>query len=105
MVDLQLTPPEGFLGEEVRCGYTVTKQMKEVWAIELDLLKQFDIICEKHGLHYCVAAGTLLGAIRHGGFIPWDDDIDVYMLRNDYNKLMMLANEFKSPYFLLPAVQ
>lgn len=54
---------------------------------DLKLIKAFDEICSKHKLTYWVDGGTLLGAIRHGGFIPWDDDIDVYMSRDDIEKL------------------
>ena len=66
----------------------------------LRLLKEIDSFCREHDITYYCAAGTVLGAIRHGGFIPWDDDIDVYMLRSDYDKLIALACAFKEPYFL-----
>lgn len=98
LVDLRIDLPDGFLDEEVRCGYTVTSDIKKLWAVELDLLAHFDHVCRKHGLKYCVGAGTMLGAIRHKGFIPWDDDIDLYMMREDYDKLMQLADEFPAPY-------
>lgn len=100
MVELSIDLPQGFLDEEVRCDYTVSSQIKEVWAIELDLLHQLDTVCKAHNLKYFAGAGTLLGAVRHKGFIPWDDDIDVYLLRSDYDKLAKLASEFKEPYFL-----
>lgn len=53
----------------------------------LDILKYLDVICSENGLTYMAAFGTCLGAIRHQGFIPWDDDLDVYMPRHDYEKL------------------
>lgn len=89
-----------FFKPEVRCDFLVDEKRKKIWAIEIDLLLQFDKVCKKHGLRYWLAGGTLLGAIRHQGFIPWDDDIDVFMPRADYEKLMGLASEFEEPYFL-----
>ena len=101
MVDLKIELPDGFLEEEVRCDYTVTKDIKEVWAIEIDLLMQLDEVCKKHNLKYYITDGTMLGTVRHKGFIPWDDDIDVTMFRDDYEKLLKVADtEFKYPYFL-----
>ena len=100
MVDLKIQLPDGFLDEEVRCGYTVTRQRKEVWAVELDLMQEFKRVCNKYNLRYCADGGTLLGAIRHHGFIPWDDDLDIAMLRNDFEKLNEVGpTEFKKPYF------
>lgn len=61
--------------------------LRRLQCIQLDLLKEFDAVCRKHGLRYNIAFGTLLGAVRHGGFIPWDDDIDVLMPVEDYLKL------------------
>ena len=92
--------PESFFEEEVRCGFLVTKERKKIWAVELDLLLQLDRVCKKHNLSYYFAGGSLLGAIRHGGFIPWDDDADINMKRNDYEKLLKVASDFEPPYFL-----
>ncbi|MGM9903589.1 hypothetical protein A5844_002295 [Enterococcus sp. 10A9_DIV0425] len=62
----------------------------------LDLLKFFDQFCQEHNLTYFLAGGTLLGAVRHGGFIPWDDDADIIMPREDYTKLLKLGSELPS---------
>ena len=100
MVPLQVTLPPHFLEEEERCGYVVSKKMKEVWAVQLDLLNAFDKVCKKHNITYFASSGTMLGAVRHKGFIPWDDDIDVMMLRSEYEKFCRIApDEFKHPYF------
>ena len=97
---IQLDLPEGFLKEEVRNGYTVSSEMKRIWAVELDLLNELLITCKKYGLSIFTDGGTTLGAVRHGGFIPWDDDIDMVMFREDYRKLCQIAeSEFKYPYF------
>ncbi len=67
--------------------------LRELQLCELNILKEFIKICDEHGLKYYLGGGTLLGAIRHKGFIPWDDDVDMYMLREDYEKFMEIANE------------
>lgn len=91
----------GFFEEEVRCEYTISTQMKKAWAIEMDLYEELERVCKKHNLRFFAIGGTLLGAIRHNGFIPWDDDMDIVMPREDYEKLCKLYhNEFHSPYFL-----
>jgi lipopolysaccharide cholinephosphotransferase len=93
--------PESFFKEEVICDFLVTEERKKIWAISLDMLVFFDKICNKHGLRYFTAYGALLGVIRHKGFIPWDDDLDVCMPREDYEKLWQLyRDEFTQPYFL-----
>lgn len=70
--------------------------LDEIKKIELNLLIEFREICNKLGLRYYIFGGTLLGAIRHKGFIPWDDDIDVCMPRPDYDKLMKFSETYKN---------
>ena len=89
-----------FYKEEIRSGFLVTENRKKIWAVELQMLEKFDEICRKYNLTYYVYYGTLLGAVRHQGFIPWDDDIDVVMFRDDYEKFQAIApEEFHEPYF------
>ena len=74
----------------------------EIKEKELAILLELDRICTEHGLTYLLAYGTCLGAIRHGGFIPWDDDVDVFMPREDYEKLYTLFEQgIESPYRLV----
>lgn len=76
-------------------------KLQEIHAVQLDLLKAFIEVCEQHQLRYFVVHGTLLGAIRHQGFIPWDDDLDMAMPREDYEKFKRFAkNAFTEPYVL-----
>ena len=85
--------------EEI-CGHYVTEDVKKLWAVQLDLLDQLRIICQKHNIKYFAGGGTLLGVIRHKGFIPWDDDIDIHMLPEDYKRFCEIAKkELKEPYF------
>lgn len=75
-------------------------QLKSVQNIALDALIEFDRICRKHEINYALYGGTLLGAIRHGGFIPWDDDVDVVVMRSDYDRLIEICRtELRPQYF------
>ena len=89
-----------FFKPEVRCDFLVTEDRKKLWAICLDLLRRFDLLCKTAGLHYFLVEGSLLGAVRHKGMIPWDDDIDIGMFRAGYEKLKLLKGSIGEPYFL-----
>lgn len=66
---------------------------KEIKKELIEILKKFDYFAKENELKYSISSGTILGAVRHGGFIPWDDDIDVIMLRNDYDKLVQILSK------------
>ncbi len=77
------------------------KTLEELHKVEIELLDEFVRICDKYKLTYYLSGGTLLGAVRHKGFIPWDDDIDVSMFRRDYDKFIEVAQkEINSKYYL-----
>ncbi len=72
--------------------------LKELKQIELEILLDFDRVCKDNNITYYIYAGTLLGAIRHKGFIPWDDDIDVVLDRTNYNKFLKARDQLKEKY-------
>ena len=84
---------------EIRCDFLVTVARKKQWNIELNIYQEFAAICDRHGLDYFLIYGGHLGAIRHHGFIPWDDDLDVAMLRGDFEKFLTIATEELPPEF------
>lgn len=89
--------------------------LKEIQSIEYSILLKFHEFCEVHQLNYMLTYGTLLGAVRHKGFIPWDDDIDVMMPREDYEKFIHCFNEYgiedmellgpEMPYYYYPFIK
>ena len=83
-----------FFYDEVRDGFYIPGIMKRAWGAELAVLKEIDTICKKHRIPYFLSSGTLLGAVREGGqFIPWDDDLDILMFREDYLQFLHFAKE------------
>lgn len=89
---------------EIIADYKVSDKMKKIWSIQLRLLKTIERVCKEHNLQYYIIRGTLLGAVRHKGFIPWDDDIDIALMREDYNKLLNLPTDvFGEEVFLQTA--
>lgn len=89
-----------YLKPEVNCGFYVSEERKRLFAVLLEMLYKYDQVCKKYNLKYFLIYGSLLGAVRHKGFVPWDDDLDVCMPRADYEKFIQLSEEFTDPLFL-----
>ena len=85
--------PLEWFHSEIRDGFYVDGLMKCCWAAGMEVFKEVERVCSRHGLKIFADCGTLLGAVRHGGFIPWDDDLDFAMLRDDYMKFREYAKE------------
>ena len=84
---------DSYLEDEIRDGFYIPSMTKRTWAMELTVLDLIDSICSKHNITYFADWGTYLGAIRHKGFVPWDDDLDICMHRNELNKFLAVAKE------------
>lgn len=75
-----------FLEEETRHGFFIAPMVKRCWAAQMEILAGIDAICRKYGIRWFSHYGTMLGAVRHGGYVPWDDDMDICMLREDFER-------------------
>ncbi len=94
--------PSSFFDEEFRDGFFISGMMKRAWAAQLELLCDIDRVCRKYNIKWFADCGTLLGAVRHGGYIPWDDDMDICMLRDDYIRFNEVASfELPKEYKIL----
>ena len=89
---------KSFFEDEIRDGFYVTAEMKHAWAAQLEVLNDVDKVCRENGIQYFAEWGTLLGAVRHHGFIPWDDDLDICMKRPDYDKFVQIAEKAMPGY-------
>ena len=92
---------EHFLEPETRCDFFVDEKRKKLWKCLLDMLEILDRTCKEHGLRYFLFYGSLLGAVRHKGFVPWDDDLDIVMPRPDFDRVQkILEKKLEPPFFL-----
>ncbi len=82
---------------EVRDGFEVPSMMKRAWAAQMEVLHVVADVCNKNEIRYFADFGTLLGAVRHKGMIPWDDDIDICVVREEYNRLIEIL-PYQLPY-------
>lgn len=93
---------DSYFEDEIKAGFYVEAKMKGCWAAQLEVLNEIDRICRKYNIQYFAEWGTLLGTIRHGGFIPWDDDMDIAMKRMDYERFLKVApRELPTSYQIL----
>lgn len=77
------------------------KELRKVQLLQLEMAKEVKRICDKHGIQYFLDAGTMLGAVRHKGFIPWDDDLDIGFLKGEYDRFLQIApQELSNDYYL-----
>ena len=83
--------PKDYFEDDIRDGFYVNGLMKKSWAAQLEVLMDIDKVCRRHNIKWFADCGTLLGAVRHGGFIPWDDDLDICMFRDDYIRFLTVA--------------
>lgn len=103
--DMLLSCPRDYSDWTVPMTPELTKQTKEIQTVDIFLLREFDRVCRELNIGYFVCGGTLLGCVRHGGFIPWDDDVDVGMLREDYDRFLKEGAKLLDPRCFLQTRQ
>ena len=95
---------EDYFREEERADFFISGMMKRAWAAQLEVLEEIRRVCKELNIQFFADWGTMLGAVRHHGFIPWDDDLDVGMLRKDYMIFLEKAPELLSSWYELKSV-
>ena len=105
LVEVAMQVTNSYYEDEVRDGFYIPGMMKRAWAAEIEVLEEVIRICKKHNIQYFADAGTLLGAVRHKGFIPWDDDLDICMMREEYNRFLEIAPKELPGKYNLVALQ
>lgn len=87
--------------EDFSCYNGEGTQLRKIQLRILEIMVEIDKICRKHDIKYWLDGGTLLGAVRHGGFIPWDDDLDICMMQEDYERFIEIAPKELPPHLML----
>ncbi len=80
---------------------SMSDKLRKLQLLDLEILKVIDAFCKKYNIHYSLYAGSLLGAVRHQGFIPWDDDLDIFMTRHEYDRFIKLWCQIKPEGYVL----
>lgn len=93
---------DSYFVDEIREQFYIPGMIKRSWSMQMEVLKVISDICKKHNIKWFADCGTLIGAVRHGGFVPWDDDLDICMLRPDYIKFnSIISQELPEGYMAL----
>ena len=101
MMDEQIRRKEHFLEPELRDGFEVSVERKKAWKVILDIFEEVIRVCDKYHLEWSMDGGSLIGAMRHKGFVPWDDDIDIVLPRDHYERLLEVLPGELSPHLFV----